>query len=99
MKVIDYSLESEKDWDEFRMYFEKVHSSFFENLKAQHPDLTQGDLKLCALISLNLSMKEMAELMGISPESVKMARHRLRKKLSLATEENLTEFVAGYKGV
>jgi len=97
LKVIDYSLESEKDWDEFRMYFEKVHSSFFENIKVQHPDLTQGDLKLCSLISLNLSMKEMAELMGISPESVKMARHRLRKKLNLPTEENLAEFVATFK--
>jgi len=98
VKVIDYSLESEKDWDEFRMYFEKVHSSFFENLKVNHPDLSQGDLKLCALISLNLSMKEMAELMGISAESVKMARHRLRKKLNLATEENLSDFVASFKG-
>jgi tetratricopeptide (TPR) repeat protein len=99
VKVIDNSLESEKDWDEFRMYFEKVHSSFFENLKARHPDLSQGELKLCALLSLNLSMKEMAELMGISPESVKMARHRLRKKLNLATEENLSDFVGSFKGI
>jgi tetratricopeptide (TPR) repeat protein/DNA-binding CsgD family transcriptional regulator len=97
IKVIEYSLESEKDWDEFRMYFEKVHSSFFQRLKGQFPDLSQGDLKLCALISLNLSMKEVAELMGISPESVKMARHRLRKKLNLVTEENLTEFIASFK--
>lgn len=97
IKVIDYSLESEKDWDEFRMYFEKVNSSFFQSLKNQFPDLSQSDLKLCALISLNLSMKEMAELMGISPESVKMARHRLRKKLNLVTEENLTEFLATFK--
>ena len=99
IKTIDYSLETEKDWDEFRMYFEKVHSSFFENLKTQFPDLTQSDQKLCALLSLNLSMKEMAELMGISPESVKMARHRLRKKLNLVTEENLTEFIASFKTV
>jgi tetratricopeptide (TPR) repeat protein/DNA-binding CsgD family transcriptional regulator len=97
IKVIDYSLESEKDWDEFRMYFEKVNSSFFQKLKHQFPDLSQSDLKLCALISLSLSMKEMAELMGISPESVKMARHRLRKKLNLVTEENLTEFIASFK--
>jgi tetratricopeptide (TPR) repeat protein len=97
IKVIDYGLESEKDWDEFRMYFEKVHSSFFQKLKSQFPDLTQSDLKLCALLSLNLSMKEMAELMGISPESVKMARHRLRKKLNLVTEENLAEFIANFK--
>jgi tetratricopeptide (TPR) repeat protein len=99
LKEIDHSIESEKDWEQFRMYFEKVHSSFFEKLKRQHPDLSQGDLKLCALISLNLSMKEMAELMGISPESVKMARHRLRKRLNLATENNLTEFVSSFKGV
>ncbi|RAV99090.1 tetratricopeptide repeat protein [Pseudochryseolinea flava] len=97
IKVIDYGLESEKDWDEFRMYFEKVHSSFFQKLKDQFPDLTQSDLKLCALLSLNLSMKEMAELMGISPESVKMARHRLRKKLNLVTEENLGDFIASFK--
>jgi DNA-binding CsgD family transcriptional regulator len=50
------------------------------------------------LISLNLSIKDIAELMGISPESVKMARHRLRKKLNLATEDNLAEFVASFKG-
>lgn len=99
IKTIDYSLETEKDWDEFRMYFEKVHSSFFENLKTHYPDLTQSDLKLCALISLNLSMKEMAELMGISPESVKMARHRLRKKLNIVTEENLSEFMATFKTI
>jgi tetratricopeptide (TPR) repeat protein len=97
IKAIDYGLETDKDWEEFRMYFEKVHSSFFSRLKAQFADLSQSDLKLCALISLNLSMKEMAELMGISPESVKMARHRLRKKLDLQTEENLQDFIAEFK--
>jgi DNA-binding CsgD family transcriptional regulator len=79
------------------MHFEKVHHSFFDNLKKKFPDLSQSDLKLCALISLNLSSKDMAELMGISPESVKMARHRLRKKLDLATEENLADFVLSFK--
>lgn len=97
IKLIDYSLETEKDWEEFRMYFEKVHVSFFDRLKTRFPDLTQSDLKLCALISLNLSMKECAELMAISAESVKMARHRLRKKLDIPTEENLTEFIASFK--
>lgn len=97
IRLIDYSLETEKDWTEFKMHFEKVHHSFFDNLKKKFPDLSQSDLKLCALISLNLSSKDMAELMGISPESVKMARHRLRKKLDLATEENLADFVLSFK--
>ena len=99
IRLIDYSLETEKDWEEFKMYFEKVHHSFFDALKRKFPDLTQSDLKLCALISLNLSSKEMAELMGISPESVKMARHRLRKKLDIATEENLGDFIQTFKSI
>lgn len=97
IKLIDYTLETEKDWDQFKLYFEKVHASFFERLSAQYPDLTQTDLKLCALISLNLNMKEMAELLGISPESVKTARYRLRRKLNLATEDNLADFMATFK--
>ena len=97
IRVIDTTLETEKDWDEFKMYFEKVHSSFFENLKTYFPDLSQSDIKLCALVSLNLNIKDMSELMGISPESVKMARHRLRKKLNIPPQENLADFIASFK--
>jgi DNA-binding CsgD family transcriptional regulator len=92
-RLIDYSFTLDKDWEEFKLYFERVHQDFFGRLKEQYPSLSANELRLCALLKLNLSVKEMASLMGISPESVKMARHRLRKKLGLTSDQNLAEFM------
>jgi DNA-binding CsgD family transcriptional regulator len=92
-RLIDYSFNLDKDWEEFKLCFERVHQDFFKHLKEQYPSLSVNELRLCALLKLNLSVKEMSSLMGISPESVKMARHRLRKKLDLTSEQNLVEFM------
>ncbi len=62
-------------------------------LKDRYPDLTPNEMRLSALVKLNLTIKEMAAILGISPDSVKTARYRLRKKLELNTEENLTDFM------
>ena len=87
---------NEDNWKEFEASFIQVNKNFYQHLKAKFPNLTQGDLKLCALIKLNFSSKDMARLMGISVESVHTTRYRLRKKLSLVRNENLTEFIAGF---
>jgi len=91
--IVDHSFNLDDDWDEFRMYFEQVHHDFLGNLKKRFPDLTNKELRLCALLRLNLNIKETTSLLGISAESVKVARYRLRKKLGLVTEENLTDFL------
>jgi DNA-binding CsgD family transcriptional regulator len=70
-----------------------VNKHFYTRLKQNYPEISANDLKICALIKLNLSIKEMAAILNISPDSVKTARHRLRKKLQLSTEENLTDFI------
>ncbi len=90
---IDYSFTLDKDWEDFKLYFEEVHINFFNSLKEKYDDLTPYELKLSALIKLNLSIKEMAVILGISPDSVKKARYRLRKKLGVSTEVNLVEFM------
>jgi tetratricopeptide (TPR) repeat protein len=92
-KTVDNALDVDKDWEDFKLYFENVHTDFFKNLKQQFPELGNSELKLCALLKLNLNMKETAAIMGISPESVKTARYRLRKKLNLSKEDSLTDFV------
>ena len=84
---------NDQNWEEFEARFISVNKGFYERLKAKYPKLTQGDLKLCALIKLNFSSKDMARLMGISVESVHTTRYRLRKKLGLNREDNLTEFI------
>lgn len=93
IKLIDYSFSLDKDWDEFKLYFEQVHQDFFVRLKAKYPDLTSGELRLSALVKLNLNLKETATILGISPESVKTSRYRLRKKLNLPEEQNLTDYL------
>jgi tetratricopeptide (TPR) repeat protein len=91
--MVDYSFSLDEDWEEFRLYFEEVHTDFFDTLKERYPDITPNELRLSALAKLNLSIKETATILGITPDSVKTARYRLRKKLGLETEENLTEFM------
>lgn len=91
--LVDYSFSLDEDWKQFQMHFEEVHSGFYHILKERYPDLTPNEMRLSALVKLNLSIKEMAAIMGISPDSAKTARYRLRKKLELNTEENLTGFM------
>ena len=86
----------DKDWEDFKIYFEQVHQDFFDNLKHNFPDLTNGDLKLCALLKMNLNLKEAATILGISPNSVKTARYRLRKKFNLGQDDNLVEFILSF---
>ncbi|MFV1885143.1 MAG: tetratricopeptide repeat protein [Balneola sp.] len=91
--LIDYSFTLESDWNEFKMRFEEVNSDFYKILKENFNDLTPNEMKLSALIKLNLSIKEIAVILGISSDGVKKARYRLRKKLNLSREENLTNFM------
>jgi DNA-binding CsgD family transcriptional regulator len=93
IRLIDYSFTLDKDWDGFKTYFEQVHPEFFRKLKESFPQLTATELRLCALIRLSLSIKESATVLSISPDSVKVSRHRLRKKLALNTDDNLTQFI------
>lgn len=79
---------SERNWEVFRTHFEKVHPHFFTNLSRQHPDLTQGDLKMAAFIIMNISTKEIAALLCRSQRTVESARYRLHKKLNC--EENIS---------
>lgn len=94
--LIRKSASVDNDWEDFKRTFENVHHNFFAKLLDQHPDLTSAELRLCALICLNLSIKEMASLLGISADSVKTARYRLRKKFNLEQDQNLTDFVIGF---
>lgn len=80
-------------WEAFNNRFTEQNIGFYERLQKKVPNLSSSDLKLCALIKLNFTGKEMAYLLGISLGSVHVARHRLRKKINLDREINLTKFI------
>lgn len=90
---INRNFDHDQYWGEFRSVFEQVHQSFFTNLKNHAEGLTANDLKLVSLIKLNLSATEIATLLGISQDSLKVARYRLRKKINMPREENLNVFI------
>jgi ligand-binding sensor domain-containing protein len=93
LKLINQNFSSEKEWAEFHVNFNRVHQGFAESLKSRFRDLTLNDLRLCALYRVGIPSKDIAEAMGISQTSVKMARYRLRKKLGLNPEEDISEFL------
>ena len=92
-KVIDDGMNDERDWNLFESSFNEAHESFFKKLKSNHPDLVPNDLKLCAYLHMNMSSKEMASLLNISLRGVEIRRYRLRKKLEVPHDKNLTEFL------
>jgi DNA-binding CsgD family transcriptional regulator len=93
---VDSNTDLDAQWDQFKLHFESVHKGFFERLLQKHPTLTQNELKLCAYLRMNLSTKEIAQMLNISPESVTTKRYRLRKKIGLRKEENLVGFIGGF---
>ncbi|WP_082832399.1 tetratricopeptide repeat protein [Aquimarina aggregata] len=92
-KIIRKNLSIDRDWEDFSRFFEDVHQGFYTKLKLKHMDLSTNDLKICSLIQLNLNIKETASILGISPESVKTARYRLRKKLGLDPGQEILTYL------
>jgi DNA-binding NarL/FixJ family response regulator len=83
------------NWEEFEYRFSNVHESFYEKLNKFHPDLSTLDKRICALLKLNLSTKEIANLTKTSIKSVENTRTRLRKKLGLThTDKNLSSYLS-----
>lgn len=80
-------------WSLFLMQFEKSNPAFLSRLKAHFPQLTSSELRLCALVKSNLSMKEAAYILNVSITTVKMTRHRIRRKLGLTRKDNLFHFL------
>ncbi|MEA1885966.1 MAG: PAS domain-containing protein [Bacteroidota bacterium] len=97
MKMVNHinsTLMSTDNWENFMMHFEKIHPGFFSRLQAKFPDLTSKDLKLCSYLRLQMTTKEIAGLMNITPQSAEISRVRLRKKLKLTRKDKLVDYIS-----
>ena len=93
IRVIDKELDQNEEWEQFAVHFDSVHTNYLKKLTDNFPGLTISDLKLAAYLRLNLTSKEIAQLMNISIRGVETSRYRLRKKLGLNNETNLFDFL------
>ncbi|MDR3705396.1 MAG: response regulator [Paludibacteraceae bacterium] len=81
------------EWNEFQTNFEFIYQGFFRKIKQLYPNLTTSELRLCAFIRLNMSNKEIAKVICISPNSVNTARKRFKRKIGLDMNSDLTDFL------
>ena len=94
IKDIDLDITQEEEWTEFINFFKQIHPNFFQNLKNDvTKELSAAELRLVVLLRLNLSSKEIASILRITPDSVRIARYRLRKKLPITSKDDLQIFL------
>ena len=92
-KAIKINEVNKHEWEIFETNLNQIHNEFIINLSKKFPNLTPKDIKLCVYLKMNLSSKEIAPMMNISFRGVELHRYRLRKKLNLSQEENLSKFL------
>lgn len=94
VEEIDFNLKQENEWDEFNKFFTEIHPEFIKKLSSlSHNHLSPAELRLGMLLRLNLSSKEIASILRVTPDSVRVARYRLRKKLPIAQKDELVNFM------
>ena len=87
------NLNLEKERKSLDKYITELNNSFFRNLERKYPGLTDNEKKLCSLLRLKLSSKEIASILNITPKSVEVNRYRLRKKMKIGKNEKLTKII------
>jgi DNA-binding CsgD family transcriptional regulator len=93
LSKLEVNLIQEKEWGLFTKVFEEVHDGFFQELSEKHGTLSASELRLCALIKLNLISRDIATSLGISDDSLRIARYRLKKRLGLSSTEKLSVYL------
>lgn len=86
---------SDKDWEVFKTYFSEVHNDFDQKLKTLSADISEKEIRLAAFLRMNLTTKEIAATMNVLPDSILKSKYRLKKKLGLNKETDLSSFLNG----
>jgi DNA-binding CsgD family transcriptional regulator len=93
LQKITISFSQDNYWEDFRLIFDKVHPTLLSGLQQQFPSLTQNEMRLLALVKMNISSADTAKLLGITTDSLRVVRYRVKKKLQLTPEESLSAFI------
>jgi DNA-binding CsgD family transcriptional regulator len=96
IKEIDRNNGSDDNWDDFEIHFDEVHEDFLKRIRHDFPAITAREIRLCAYLRMNMSTKEITDLLRISVRGVEVARYRLRKKLNINKDDNLVGYMLNY---
>jgi tetratricopeptide (TPR) repeat protein len=84
---------SDKDWEVFKTYFAEVHNDFDQKLKTIYQDISEKEIRLAAFLRMNLTTKEIAATLNVLPDSILKSKYRLKKKLGLDKDMDLSNFL------
>jgi len=84
---------TDEAWDKFKQLFEQVYPGFIVRLNQHLPNLTPSEIRLLTLTKIKLSTRQMAATLGVSPDTIKKSRHRLRKKMDISQDESLDDII------
>jgi tetratricopeptide (TPR) repeat protein len=93
INTINFNQNDDDSWEGFRQRFMDLHKDFESIVKRDYPEITPNELRLMSLLKMNLSNKEIANILNVSADGIKKARYRLRKKLALETSDSLESFI------
>lgn len=93
LKIVNTELDVKKDWQQFDNQIQYLYPDFWQKLNASYPNLTRNEKQLCVHLKNDKSSQEIADLLSVSIRSVEMARYRLRKKINIPTETDITDFI------
>ena len=91
--IIIENLNIERERKSFDKYIKELNNNFYNNLEKKYPGLTDNEKKLCSLLRLKLTSKEISSILNITPKSVEVNRYRLRKKMDIKKEEKLSKII------
>jgi len=83
----------QNSFEDFEKYFIEVHPEFYDKIKQSFPDITQHELRICALIKLNLNTKQIADITNKTTKSIEIVRYSIRKKMNLSPKDNLFDSI------
>jgi hypothetical protein len=91
--LLNQSILTENDWLRFKDMFEKANPGFFKTLQQLAPDITTAELRLAALLKLNLGNKHIAAMLGVGADAVRKTKSRLRQRMQLVAEDGLEDYI------
>ena len=92
-KLASMVLLTHQNWADFSRLFEEVHPGFLVRLSQRYPEITQAEIRFLALLRLDIDTESMRTILAVGPESIRQARHRLRKKMQLSQGDNIREVI------
>lgn len=93
LTYIQETLNLDENWEDFLVHFKKIHPSFYKNISKAYPQLSKKDLKYLAFIKLGMTSSDIAAIMIVKKESLRVTRNRLKNKLGLDSSQDLIDFV------